>query len=260
MNKTVPIVLLVILFAAAAWYSITREPDPVHELLPPPPAPVSAVKTPPPEALPDTVAEFIESQPLPEPLPLLNGSDPEVMSALAELSGSEMLAHYLVKAHVISRFTATVDSLTSRQVAAEINPIRPAEGKFIASDVGDRVIMSTENFARYDGYINLLKTLDSDALVGLYQRYYPLLQQAWEENGGEGAFNTRLLEVIRHLQQAPVLPEQVYLVKPEAVYLFEDPQLEALGAGQKLLVRMGPANAAAIRAKLAEIESGIAAL
>ena len=257
MNKTVPIVTLIILFAAAAWYSITREPDPVHELLPPPLAPALAEKTLPAEALPDTVAEFIEPEPLPEPLPPLNASDPEVMSTLAELSGNQMLAQYLVKNHVISRFTATVDSLTSRQVAAEINPIRPAEGKFIASDEGDRVIMSTENFSRYDGYISLLQTLDSAALVGLYQRYYPLLQQAWEENGGEETFNTRLLEVIGHLQQAPDLPEQVVLVKPEAVYLFEDPQLEALSAGQKLLVRMGPANAAAIKQKLAEIATGI---
>ena len=119
------------------------------------------------------------------------------------------------------------------------------------------VIMSTENFARYDGYISLLQTLDSSALVDLYQRYYPLLQQAWEENGGEGTFNSRLLEVIGHLQQTPELPEQVVLVKPEAVYLFEDPQLETLSAGQKLLVRMGPANAAVIREKLAEIETGI---
>ena len=257
MNKTVPIVLLVILFAAAAWYSITRQPDPVHELPTPTMAPVSPMETPPAEALPDAVVEFIEPQPLPEPLPPLNASDPEVMSALAELSGSEMLAQYLVKAHVISRFTATVDSLTSRQVAAEINPIRPAEGKFIANDEVDRVIMSTENFARYDGYISFLQTLDSSALVDLYQRYYPLLQQAWEENGGEGTFNSRLLEVIGHLQQTPELPEQVVLVKPEAVYLFEDPQLETLSAGQKLLVRMGPANAAVIREKLAEIETGI---
>jgi hypothetical protein len=36
-------------------------------------------------------------------------------------------------------------------------------------------------------------------------------------------------------------------------YQYADPQLEALSAGQKLLLRMGPDNSAVIRKKLAEL-------
>jgi hypothetical protein len=42
----------------------------------------------------------------------------------------------------------------------------------------------------------------------------------------------------------------IRLIKPEAFYLFSDPELEALPAGQKVLLRMGSANAGRVKAKL----------
>jgi hypothetical protein len=43
------------------------------------------------------------------------------------------------------------------------------------------------------------------------------------------------------------------------MYTFVDPALEARPAGQKLLIRMGPDNAAAIKAKLMELRALITA-
>jgi hypothetical protein len=44
-------------------------------------------------------------------------------------------------------------------------------------------------------------------------------------------------------------------VQPTVYYKFADPNLEALSAGQKLLIRMGPENAGAIKSKLREIQA-----
>jgi hypothetical protein len=41
-------------------------------------------------------------------------------------------------------------------------------------------------------------------------------------------------------------------------YEFADPELEMRPAGQKILLRMGSANAALIKAKLSEFRTGIA--
>ncbi len=57
----------------------------------------------------------------------------------------------------------------------------------------------------------------------------------------QGSVNDRLIEVIDNLLATPDVEGPVYLTKPEAVYLFEDPELEALTAGQKVLLRMGSA-------------------
>jgi len=257
MKKTIPILLLILFFVAAAWYSLIRNPEPVDELPPPTPLPESPIGTQQPDpGLHDQ--EFdIQPAPEPEPLPLLGESDNEVTGAMAELAGADPLGEYLVKDQVVSRIVATIDSLTSRQVPAPINPVKPVSGKFIISGEGEDIVMSADNHVRYTVYVSLLQGLDSDAVFSFYTRYYPLFQQAWEENGGEGAFNDRLLEVIDHLLATPDVEGNIYLVKPEAVYLFVDPELEALSAGQKILLRMGPDNAAAVKAKLTEIKEQV---
>ena len=264
MKKTVPFLLLAIIFGVAGWYFFTQEPEALDELPPPDvpaAAPVKSVATPetqPEDMVPITQPETDpEPVSLPEPLPLLSESDAELKQALADLVGSDPLAEYLVRNEVISRFVVVIDSLTSKQVPGQINPIKTAEDKFIVVKGSDAVVMSAENFARYDGYVAMLKEVDSAGLLTLYRRYYPLLQQAWEENGGEGSFNDRMVEVIDNLLETPDVPGPVYVTKPEAVYLFEDPALESLYAGQKILVRMGSFNAAVVKEKLVELRSGM---
>lgn len=261
MKKTVPFLLLVILFAAAVWYSFTKEPEAVHEL-PPPQLPLAkpVIEVQPlPEPQDEEIMAYIEPEPeiMPDPLPALNESDAQVTQDLAEIIGTDPLAEYLVKSQAISRIVVTIDRLTSRQVSAQINPVKPAAGKFIVDTEGESVVLSAKNFARYDGYVALIQNADTEMLVALYQRYSPLFQIAWEENGGEGSFNDRLLEVIDHLLETPDVPGPIYLSKPEAVYLFEDPELEAMTAGQKIFVRMGSVNASIVKDNLLELKQGI---
>lgn len=260
MKKSIPYVLLVLLFAGAAWYSLTRTPEPVDELPPPQLAPAEAgTEQTPPEPADNVVYPEPEAgmEVLPEPLPALNESDPEVTQALADIAGAEPLAEYIVMDQVISRVVASIDSLTSRQVPVNINPIKPAGDKFVVDSEGEKLVLSPQNYVRYDGYVTLLQEMDAGSLVMFYRRYYPLFQQAWEENGGQGSFNDRLFDVIDNLLATPDMSGPVYLVKPEAVYLFEDPELEALTAGQKVLVRMGSANAEMVKQKLAEIKGDL---
>ncbi len=261
MKKVVPILLLILLFAGAAWYSFMKPTDPVHELSPPAIAPASTTTRDQSPPVTEEVVVYPEPEPVPvtppEPLPALNESDPDVMQGLADIAGADPLTQYLVTDQVISRVVASIDSLTSRQVPVHINPIRPAENKLLIDKEGESLILSTQNFARYDGYVELLQNMDAGLLVTFYRRYYPLFQQAWEENGGLGQFNDRLFEVIDNLQETPDIPGPVYLTKYEAVYLFDDPELEAMTAGQKVLARMGSANASIVKEKLLQLRAGL---
>lgn len=262
MKKAAPYLLLIILFVGAAWYSLMKPTEPVDELPPPVIAPVATdtpVQSPP--TPDDTGVVYPETEPEPvtppQPLPQLNESDTEVKQALADITGADLLAQYLVTDQVISRAVASIDSLTSRQVPVHINPILPAQGTFLVDQEGEELVMSERNFTRYDGYVTFLQKLDAGLLTTFYRRYSPLFQQAWEENGGLGLFEDRVLEVIDDLLEAPDVTGPVYLTKPEAVYLFENPELEAMTAGQKVLVRMGSANATAVKEKLVEIREGL---
>lgn len=259
MKKAIPFLLLFLLFAGAAWYSLTRQPEPVDELPLPEPSPASTVtEQQPPVELDDSEFEQVpEPEPVipPEPLPALSESDPEVTGELAGIVGDATVMEYLVTDQVLSRVVASVDSLTSRQVPVHINPIRPVGDKFIVESEGENLVLSPQNYDRYDDYVSLLEETDAESLITFYRRYYPLFQQAWEQNGGEGSFNNRMLEVIDNLLETPEVDGPVHLVKPEAVFLFEDPELEALTAGQKVLIRMGSENAAVVKEKLQQIRA-----
>jgi len=265
MRKAVPFLLLIILFAGAAWYSFMKPADPVSEI------PSAQVTTPPSvvtqeapltgddSALVEPAMDFEPVVIPPEPLPTLFESDPEVTQALADIAGADALAEYLVMDQVVSRAVASIDSLTSRQVPVHINPIKPADAKFLTETEGERLVLSPQNFARYDGYVSLLQSMDTGSLLTFYERYSPLFQQAWEENGGTGSFSDRLLIVIDDLLETPDVAGPVYLTQYEAVYLFEIPELEAMTAGQKVLVRMGSANASVVKEKLIEFRAQLKA-
>ena len=106
--------------------------------------------------------------------------------------------------------------------------------------------------------------MDARKVVQFYAGLYPLFQQAYQELGfPKGYFNDRLVAVIDLLLAAPVreTPAAVQLVnvqgpvasqRPWTRYEFVDPELQALTAGQKIMVRVGPANQRRLRAKLIE--------
>jgi hypothetical protein len=269
MNKTLLFVLLLLLLAVGAWFFFFRQPEPVQEVQSVQLPPAIPVETKQPEKTPEPSVSYPVQEPvpvpvpepepeiIPEPRPLLNESDPEFGEALSGMVDPVALCEYLVRDQVISRLVSTIDSLTARQVPRQINPVKPADDKFIVESQGDRFVMSAKNFARYDGYVTLLSGLSTEMLMSTYQRFYPLFQEAWEQNGQEGSFNDRLLEVIDSLMDTPDVPGPVYLTKPEAVYVFEEPELESLPAGQKILIRMGSVNASVVKDKLEEIKAGL---
>ena len=63
--------------------------------------------------------------------------------------------------------------------------------------------------------------------------------------------------MIDHLLQTPDVTPPVKLVQPSVTYKYADPKLESLSAGQKLLIRMGPQNESAVKAKLRELREAL---
>jgi hypothetical protein len=160
----------------------------------------------------------------------------------------------------VRRVVATVDSLARQDVAQRLNPAKPLGGTFVTAGEGDKPVLGAANFARYTPWIELVDSLDPDATAALYKRQYPQFQKAYEDLGNpDGYFNDRVVEVIDHLLAAPDAPGTVALVRPNVFYEFADPALESQSAGRKLLLRMGPGNAASVKSKLREIRSRIAA-
>ena len=96
--------------------------------------------------------------------------------------------------------------------------------------------------------------------MDLYVRFYPLFPQAYRELGyPKKHFNDRLMQAIDDLLAAPAMTQPIELVRPKVLYECEDPALQDLSAGQKMMIRIGPENAALVKAKLREIRRELTA-
>jgi len=191
-------------------------------------------------------------------LPALNDSDQVAHDSLVGVLGRNAVDQFLVPQNIVRHIVVTVDNLPRHRVAVDLRPVKPTAGQAVTSTQGDIITLSEANFERYAPLVRVVQGADVKALALVYQRLYPLFQQAYEDLGYPGKyFNDRLVEVIDQLLQAPEVPGPIQLVQPKVFWEYADKDLESRPAGQKLLVRMGPANARVIKAKLREFRAEI---
>lgn len=225
----------------------------------PAPAPAPAVSTQPgvSETTPATQSPVpvredpLEPAVIEAPLPPLAESDALVRATLEALWGPEAVGRFLVSDDLVSRFVATIDNLPNPKLALKLRPMQPLEGSALARRESSRMVLGEEHFARYAPLVSLVEATSADQLEVLYLRFHPLLQQAYEDLGYPGhSFEDRLVEVIDHLLETPEVPGPIAVVRPKVYYEFADPAIEERSAGQKLLIRMGPRNAAIVKRRL----------
>ncbi len=177
--------------------------------------------------------------------------------ALGQLLGAP-LDGLLYPDRLIYRIVVTVNSLAGEAPPLRLRAATPVAGKLAVEPAGDKFTLSAANYARYDAQVALLQAIDAQQLVNLYFRHYPQFQKAYDELGYRGRyFNDRLVQVIDQLLTAADVQAPVELQLSQGVYRYADPALEELSSGRKALLRMGPENATATKAKLREIRNAI---
>jgi hypothetical protein len=240
-------------FGGWYWYKSAHrpaEPSPVAAPLPPPAPPAN----PEPQVAHPIGGEAAGSA----ALPALNDSDQVVHDSLAGVIGRHPVEQFLVPQNIVRHVVATVDNLSRRKVAVDLRPVKPTAGQAVVATQGDITTLGDANFQRYAGLVKVVQATDMKALALVYERLYPLFQQSYEDLGYPGKyFNDRLVEVIDHLLEAPEPSGPIKLTQPKVFYEYADADLEARSAGQKLMIRMGPANERAIKAKLREFRAEI---
>ena len=193
------------------------------------------------------------------PLPPLDDSDSYFELELSEVFGNG-ITELLVDQALVEKFVATIDNLPRAMVAERIRPIGAIPGPFAVDgqDASGEYTINPASYDRYDLLVTMLARADRDALVDVYRRFYPLFQEAYVNLGYPNRyFNDRVVEVIDHLLATPDVDEPVRLVRPHVLYEYEDPDLEALSAGQKLLIRIGAEHRVRVLQFLEEIRERI---
>jgi Protein of unknown function (DUF3014) len=196
---------------------------------------------------------------------------PDLAATLAALFGRQAVDTLFVLDDFPHRFVATVDNLGRATATPRLWPLRSTPGRFAVAETKDgATVTGADNGLRYVPLLSALESVDMARAAQAYKRLYPQLQQAYQDLGYPDAyFNDRLVEVIDSMLATPdaAAPLEVRLpntegasapARPWLLYEFADPALAALPAGQKLLLRSGPANERRIKARLIELRRLIA--
>ena len=186
------------------------------------------------------------------PVPPLHESDAVVGSVATDLVPPSARDLLQTDDGLVRRWVISIDALTRARMPPRLSPVQRVPGELIAGGAPDAPILARDNYARYEPYLALAESIDPQAVASAYRWLYPLFQQAYTELvRPDGYFNDRLIEVIDHVLATPELPAEPALARSSGTYRLADPDLEALSAGRKALLRMGPDNARRAKAVLA---------
>ena len=261
---TIAVLLAAALLAGLWWASRPREPAAANEApreaaLPAPAASSSGPAEPAIRYPVDTAQSDQSAAPL------------DFRGALDDLFGARTVASTFLVEDFARRFVATIDNLGRSGASSRLWPVVPAAGRFSVAEADGAATIAAANAARYESFVRLIEGVDLRRAAGAYAQLYPALQRAYEELGyPKSYFNDRLVDVLDLLLATPepASPAKVHLPtvngpvqpqRPWVLYEFDDPQLESLAAGQKILVRMGLDNERRVKARLAELRGLIAA-
>jgi len=258
--RTITTLVVVGLIAALGWHYrhvFILEPVPVS-------APAEPAAPTEPEASNSEPRHRVAPEPVRDretgelvPLPSLDDSDAWFLLALADLFGSEAGTVFVNDA-LIDRLAATIDGLPRGHTPETIRPVTHLGEPFRPEENAYTILLGPENFARYDALVARFASADPDEIVLTYRRFYPLFQESYERLGyPNGYFNDRVVAVIDHLLETPQPNGPLRLTRPNVLFEFADPELEALSSGQKLLLRMGNAHALTMKQVLRELRARI---
>jgi hypothetical protein len=240
------IVLLAAVLAGGAYYFLNRRAAPASPAKVATPAAAPSRQPAPPRALGQS-GEAID-------LPPLDETDPTVRELVGRLSSEPVVAAWLATTDLVRNVTRVVQAIAEdRGVGGLLGVVRPKR-PFAVQTSGRRLVIDPHSYQRYDAIATAVTSLDAQATASLYSTFRPRLNEAYAELGFPNTpFDATLEDALVTLVSTPVPDGPIEVVPSGGTYAFADPRLEALAPAQKQLLRMGPENARAIKAKLREI-------
>lgn len=189
-------------------------------------------------------------------LPELARSDGPILESLSGVAPRAELGRFGNIGDFTRRVVVTVDNLPRERIPAQYSVVQRIPGALAVATEDGAMVLKPENYRRYDAFVGFAESVGAKQLARIYLRYYPLFQQEYRAMGyPKGHFHDRVIEAIDDMLAAPRLSGPIRLLQPRVFYVFEDPALESLSAGRKIMIRVGPENAARLERLLRELRA-----
>ncbi len=260
-----PIALAVIVatlgVAALGWFL-----SPTSEVEEPPVAIIEPVPIVP--VVPEVV-EVIEVEPEPvapekitpvivEPPITADTADEEARRVVDNLNAGKPAAQFVAGDYVVERAVALADHLRRGEVPYTLIPVSRPKQPFKILDDGLRVTIHPDSFERYDPFAQWIDGIDAEALVATYRKFSTVAAGALSAMGvTDVSINEVALAAVTEVISVPNVDLSAELMKQEANWVYVDPELEAMPALHKQIVRMGPINMELVQSKAREIRGAL---
>jgi hypothetical protein len=178
----------------------------------------------------------------PVALPPLDQMDGFLRSLFAGLSSQPTLLAWLATDDLVGSLATAIDRLANgRTPARDLAPLKPGTGFTVVTRRGVPYV-DPSSYARYDGVVQAVSSVDAARLATIYTTIEPRLAEAYQKQGHTGSLRDAVQRAIATVLATPDPPAEVALVAGVGGYAYADPRLEALPSAQKHLLRMGPAH------------------
>ncbi len=264
-NKTLGIIaaiavigLLFLVYLAATFDS--PEGTRTVELVPPVPAPVQRVETPAPVVqapvvTPAPVAVVSEPVVVEEviELPSLNLSDVFVLGRIGGLETGATLLDLIADEDIVRKFVVFVENVAEGNLPQLEYPVTRLQQPMAVRELDPNLFeMQTVSYQRFTPIIDAFAAVNPEQAMIMYRLMKPLFQEAYAEIGYPNRnFDDALMRAIDTVTEARVAEGPFQLVKPKVMYIYADGEVEDMSPVEKQLLRMGPQNAAKLKAALA---------
>ena len=254
-SGTVAVIVIAAVIAVGAavvlwWWYTSRGAGSHGEGAAEAPAAVEAAAS---EPAADAEPPAASTEPEPEPLPDLAGSDSLVRELVGALSRHAEWLAWLAPEELAISFVRSVGAVAYDEPPQNgLEPLRPEDG-FSVVRRGQRFYPAETSYRRYDLAAEVFDSIDVAGAAGAYERLEPLFERAHDELGYPGEFGDTLELAVTKLLATPIPDGPPELRLRVISFEYVDPALEGLNPAQKLLLRLGPENGERVRAKVREL-------
>lgn len=239
--------LAVVVLAVAGWWWWSNRNQPEAQV----------------DAAPPPARETSQPRPAePVQLPELDASDQFVRQLVSEVAAHPALTRWLASDALVRRFVGAVEVIASGGVPRDNLDFMSPDSGFQAEAAGpDSWRASASGHQRFDQLLQVMQLVDPADAARIVKTITPLTDEARRDLGyPEGDFRAALDRAVTHLVRVSPQLASEPLVREGELYLYQDATIEeGLSSAQKAFLRLGPEQAAWVRAWLQRFHNALVA-
>jgi hypothetical protein len=212
-----------------------------------------------PKAVNATEAPIDKPAAPPVDLPPRDQMDAFLRPLLAALSSRPELARWLATDDLIGQLATAIDQASAGGSPARDFKVIAPSGPFVPSRRGPSRAIDPANYKRYDGLVQTVTSIDASNVARIYKTIQPRLNEAYRGLGHpNGNVDQAVQQALEILLETPPVKDPVAIEEGGAFgWTYADRELEELEPTQKQLLRMGPANADALKVWLRALQAAL---